>query len=63
MRVVGSRVFKVVRVWLMRVSGIGEVGFMVRLMARIVILVDVWFIEGEFEGKVGFCGFCSFCEG
>ena len=63
MRVVGSRVFKVVRVWLMRVSGIGEVGFMVRLMARIVILVDVWFIEGEFEGKVGFCSCCSFCEG
>lgn len=63
MRVVGSRVFKVVRVWLMRVSGIGEVGFMVRLMARIVILVDVWFIEGEFEGKVGFYSFCSFCEG
>ena len=63
MRVVGSRVFKVVRVWLMRVSGIGEVGFMVRLMARIVILVDVWFIEGEFERKVAFCSFCSFCEG
>ncbi len=63
MRVVGSRVVRAVKVWLMRVSGIGEVGFMVRVMARIVILVEIWVVVGEVEGKVGFCSFCGFCEG
>ena len=37
----------------MRVSGIGEAGFMVRVTARIVILVRIWVIVEEFEGKVG----------
>ena len=44
----------------MRVSGIGEVGFMVRVMARIVILVEIWVIVEELEGKVDFL-YC--CEG
>ena len=38
----------------MRVSGMGEVGSMVRVMARIVILVEIWVIVKEFERKVGF---------
>ena len=59
MRMLGSRVVRVVKVWLMRVSGIGEAGSMVRVMARIVILVRIWVIVEGFEGKVGFLYCCE----
>ena len=43
----------------MRVWGIGEVGFMVRVMARIVILVEVRVVVGEFEGRGAFLYRCE----
>ena len=59
MRVSGSRwVVRVVRVLVRRVEGIGEVGFMLRVMARIGIfgrVEEIWvLVRGGLEVKSGF---------